>query len=258
VVTVDEPAAGLIPTLRGRYYIDPGIFSAEQAAIFESLWFRAMRSADVAGPGGFRTVQIGRENVIVARDTDGELRAFLNLCRHRGARICTEDSGRCAVTSAVRTTPGPMAYPLRRRRELEAPGRELHGLLPLHEHPPGTGGRAAGVRPRGTRPSTSSATRPSSHRRPGVSPSTAATDSVELFHRVNEQDFAACERCQPSMSSRSYAGAECSSPPSSTSPACTNRCAAGSLTTTEPGTSGLKARADPGARPGTRVRRRSQ
>jgi hypothetical protein len=82
--------------------------------------------------------------------------------------------------------------------------------------------------------------------------------SVELFHRVNEQDFAACERCQPSMSSRSYAGAECSSPPSSTSPACTNRCAAGSLTTTEPGTSGLKARADPGARPGTRVRRRSQ
>jgi len=56
VVTVDEPAAGLIPTLRGRYYIDPGIFSAEQAAIFESLWFCAMRSADVAGPGGFRTV----------------------------------------------------------------------------------------------------------------------------------------------------------------------------------------------------------
>jgi Rieske 2Fe-2S family protein len=29
--------------------------------------------------------------------------------------------------------------------------------------------------------------------------------SVELFHRVNEQDFAACERCQPSMSSRAYA-----------------------------------------------------
>ena len=30
--------------------------------------------------------------------------------------------------------------------------------------------------------------------------------SVELFHRVNEQDFAACERCQPAMASRSYAG----------------------------------------------------
>jgi hypothetical protein len=70
-VTVDEPAAGLIPTLPGRYYTDPGIFSAEQAAIFESMWFCAMRSADVAGPGGFRTVQIGRESVIVARDTDG-------------------------------------------------------------------------------------------------------------------------------------------------------------------------------------------
>ena len=30
--------------------------------------------------------------------------------------------------------------------------------------------------------------------------------SVELFHRVNEQDFDACERCQPAMASRAYAG----------------------------------------------------
>jgi Rieske 2Fe-2S family protein len=30
--------------------------------------------------------------------------------------------------------------------------------------------------------------------------------SVELFHRVNQQDFDACQRCQPSMSSRGYAG----------------------------------------------------
>jgi glycine betaine catabolism A len=31
------------------------------------------------------------------------------------------------------------------------------------------------------------------------------TRSVELFHRVNQQDFAACEQCQPAMSSRGYA-----------------------------------------------------
>ncbi len=47
-MTADEPAAGLIPTLPGRYYIDQGIFSPEQAAIFESLW-RYCRSS----PGGF-------------------------------------------------------------------------------------------------------------------------------------------------------------------------------------------------------------
>ena len=92
MVTVGEPAAGLIPTLPGRCYIVPGIFSAEQAAIFESLWFCAMRSADVAGPGGFRTVQVGQESVIVARSTDGELRAFLNLCRQRG-RVRTVGPG---------------------------------------------------------------------------------------------------------------------------------------------------------------------
>ena len=35
-MTADEPAAGPIPTLAGRYHTDPGTFSAEQAAIFEA------------------------------------------------------------------------------------------------------------------------------------------------------------------------------------------------------------------------------
>jgi Rieske 2Fe-2S family protein len=82
--------ASLIPTLPGRYYTDPGVFAAEQAAIFESLWSCAMRSAELSGPGQFRTVQVGRESVIVVRAGDGRLHAFLNLCRHRGARLCTD------------------------------------------------------------------------------------------------------------------------------------------------------------------------
>ncbi|WP_410662410.1 aromatic ring-hydroxylating oxygenase subunit alpha [Amycolatopsis sp. lyj-84] len=86
-------AEPLIPTLGGRYYTDPGIFAAEQEKIFELGWFCAVRAADLPSPGDFRTVQVGRESVIVTRARDGGLRAFLNVCRHRGARLCTEEKG---------------------------------------------------------------------------------------------------------------------------------------------------------------------
>lgn len=83
----------LLATLPGAHYTDPAIFAREQASIFESGWFCAVRSDDLPTPGSFQTVQIGRESVLVTRGRKGELNAFLNTCRHRGARLCTQDSG---------------------------------------------------------------------------------------------------------------------------------------------------------------------
>ncbi|MDQ1733900.1 MAG: glycine betaine catabolism [Pseudonocardiales bacterium] len=83
----------LISTLPGIYYTDEAIFALEQERIFEQLWFCAARSSDLAGPGSFKTVQIGRESVIVSRNRAGAIRAFYNVCRHRGAKLCTEGSG---------------------------------------------------------------------------------------------------------------------------------------------------------------------
>ena len=80
-------------TLPGHYYTDPELFRAEQDAIFESTWFCAVRSADLARPGQYETVQIGRESVLVTRGRDGAVHAYLNVCRHRGARLCTEQRG---------------------------------------------------------------------------------------------------------------------------------------------------------------------
>ncbi|MGW6272050.1 aromatic ring-hydroxylating oxygenase subunit alpha [Streptomyces sp. NPDC055060] len=92
--TPEAPSAGsLMTTLPGHFYTDPEIFRQEQERVFESLWFCAVRSADLGKPGAFRTVQIGRESVLVTRSRSGELRAFLNICRHRGARLCTQESG---------------------------------------------------------------------------------------------------------------------------------------------------------------------
>jgi Rieske 2Fe-2S family protein len=87
------PSSSLIATLPGRSYTDPEIFTAEQEHIFEAQWIAAARTADLAAPGSFRTVSVGRESVVLLRGRDGALRAFLNVCRHRGARLCTEASG---------------------------------------------------------------------------------------------------------------------------------------------------------------------
>jgi Rieske 2Fe-2S family protein len=89
------PAAtsSLIPTLGGEYYCSTDIFAAEQEHVLEQMWFCAVRSGDVPNPGSFRRVQVGRESVLVIRGRDNVLRAFLNICRHRGAQLCTEPAG---------------------------------------------------------------------------------------------------------------------------------------------------------------------
>ena len=87
----DNPT--LIPTLSGFYYTDPDVFEREQQAIFEGDWLCVARSGDIGQPGQFQTVQAGRESVLVVRQRDGGLRALLNVCRHRGARVCAEESG---------------------------------------------------------------------------------------------------------------------------------------------------------------------
>ncbi|GAP45586.1 aromatic ring-hydroxylating oxygenase subunit alpha [Streptomyces azureus] len=83
----------LIATLPGDHYTDPEIFRLEQEHIFESMWFCAARSSELSKPGAFRTVDVGRESVLLTRSRDGSVRAFFNVCRHRGAKLCTQESG---------------------------------------------------------------------------------------------------------------------------------------------------------------------
>jgi Rieske 2Fe-2S family protein len=92
-VTATSLPVSLISTLPGHHYTDPAIFGLEQSRIFENMWFCAVRAGELPNPGSFRSVQVGRESVLVVRGRNGGLRAFLNICRHRGARLCTEDSG---------------------------------------------------------------------------------------------------------------------------------------------------------------------
>jgi glycine betaine catabolism A len=87
------PSEVFLPTLPGSYYTDPAIFEREKRDIFEKQWMYVCRAQDAPTPGRFVRATVGNESVIVVRGRDGELRAFLNVCRHRGAALCLTDSG---------------------------------------------------------------------------------------------------------------------------------------------------------------------
>jgi Rieske 2Fe-2S family protein len=91
-LTISLPPS-LLATLPGHYYTDPSVFALELSRVFESMWFAVARVEDIATPGKFETVDVGRESVILVRGRDGVLRAFLNVCRHRGAKLCVDTSG---------------------------------------------------------------------------------------------------------------------------------------------------------------------
>jgi phenylpropionate dioxygenase-like ring-hydroxylating dioxygenase large terminal subunit len=71
-------------TLPWSWYVDPEILRREQERIFRSAWQYAGHLGQLPEPGTFFTSRAGRLPVVVTRARDGELRAFLNVCRHRG------------------------------------------------------------------------------------------------------------------------------------------------------------------------------
>jgi Phenylpropionate dioxygenase and related ring-hydroxylating dioxygenases, large terminal subunit len=73
--------------------VDDEQLRRERAAIFARSWQYAGRAAEVAEPGSFLATDAGGVPIVVTRDDAGTLRAFLNVCRHRGA-VLTEGCGK--------------------------------------------------------------------------------------------------------------------------------------------------------------------
>jgi choline monooxygenase len=80
-------------TLPFDWYSDPAVARLERERIFRRSWQYAGRADQVAGPGSFFTCEAGDVPIVVLRDRDGGLRAFVNVCRHRGSLVC-EGEGR--------------------------------------------------------------------------------------------------------------------------------------------------------------------
>ncbi|MFC7263311.1 aromatic ring-hydroxylating oxygenase subunit alpha [Streptomyces lutosisoli] len=86
--------------LPARLYHDPDVLAAEQEAVFERTWQVIGHISDLPEPGSFIAEKVGRYEVMVVRDDQGDLAGFRNACRHRGAVL---GSGRGAFeTKGIR------------------------------------------------------------------------------------------------------------------------------------------------------------
>ncbi|WP_141432145.1 aromatic ring-hydroxylating dioxygenase subunit alpha [Bacillus sp. 03113] len=96
MVVVNQPGK-LKSTLKGELYTDPAIFELEKKYIFSESWTFIGYEYDVAEPGQYITTKVENENIIVVRGKDSILRAFLNVCRHRGATLCSDPCGKTGI-----------------------------------------------------------------------------------------------------------------------------------------------------------------
>src|SRR3954454_2329155 len=82
-------------SLPGWVYHDPDYFRVEMARLIRPSWQIVCHANDIIDAGDWRTLEILGDSVIVIRGGDGLVRAFSNVCRHRGSRL-VDGTGGCA------------------------------------------------------------------------------------------------------------------------------------------------------------------
>ncbi|HET6513104.1 MAG TPA: SRPBCC family protein [Candidatus Kapabacteria bacterium] len=78
-------------TIPSAWYTDPGILDLEYQHIFRRTWQLAGRKSELTEQGSHIIATAGKEPIIVVRGKDGEIRAFYNVCRHRGGPLAIEN-----------------------------------------------------------------------------------------------------------------------------------------------------------------------
>ena len=82
-------------SLPGWVYHDPGYFRVEMERLIRPAWQIVCHANDIREAGEWRTLEILGESILVIRGGDGAIRAFANVCRHRGSRLVDGEAG-CA------------------------------------------------------------------------------------------------------------------------------------------------------------------
>lgn len=82
-------------TLPPFFYTDPAVVELENRFIFRVAWQLACSEVEVKAPGDFVTLEVASVPIVVIRDDEHRLHAFVNVCRHRAGQVVTEAAGNC-------------------------------------------------------------------------------------------------------------------------------------------------------------------
>ena len=93
-VATFQPGAETLPQ---RYFVSSEIFAEELQKIFATNWVLVGHQSQLTEPGDYFLAEVAGESLIVAKDQRSTIRAFYNVCRHRGARLCEEQNGHAAA-----------------------------------------------------------------------------------------------------------------------------------------------------------------
>lgn len=137
---VDTPLSALLRrrapgySLEAPFYTSPDIFEADMAAIFGRHWIFVGVEPDVPEPGDVMVVDVGRNSVLIVRDDEGGVRAYHNVCRHRGARLVDAPKGTvgnlvCRYHAWTYSMEGALIHA---EHMGEGFDKSCHGLKPVH------------------------------------------------------------------------------------------------------------------------------
>jgi phenylpropionate dioxygenase-like ring-hydroxylating dioxygenase large terminal subunit len=87
---VDMVPQGRVPV---RIFNDPEVFELEQERVFGRCWVFLAHESEIPSPGDYLLRYIANNSIIVVRDEEGQVRAHLNMCRHRGNQVCKAEMG---------------------------------------------------------------------------------------------------------------------------------------------------------------------
>lgn len=95
VRSIEELIADQKPgyALEQRFYTDPAIYALELERIIYRNWVLAGHASELPNPGDFKVLKVAGESAIIVRGSDGAVKAFANVCRHRGSLVCLEAGG---------------------------------------------------------------------------------------------------------------------------------------------------------------------
>ena len=76
-----------------RVMSDKELYDIEMERVFAKTWLLLAHDTEIPNSGDFVVRDMAEDNVIIARDREGNVNVSLNVCPHRGMRVCTAEAG---------------------------------------------------------------------------------------------------------------------------------------------------------------------